>query len=688
MPVATDLKLTSPVEDVPGVGPAVGAALRALGVPSVAHLVHYLPFRHEFEEAETTIDAVVPGRTIATRGEVSATRVAGYGRRTRFEAVLLDETGRLDLVWYHGAYLHERIHPGMRLLVQGLARRRGPYIRLANPLWRPLSENDEPARRAARLRPVYHASERVTSVQIERAIAAVLAPALPLIEDHFSAQYRRERDLPSLADAYRMMHRPSDPEEVARARRRLAYDELFFLQIAILRARVARGSRPAPALDWNEEIDRRIRARIPFPLTQGQDEAVADIIADLGRDHPASRLIQGDVGSGKTVVALYALLTAVACGAQAAMMAPTELLAEQHFASISRLLEGSRVRLELLAASLPASERARIESGIESGAVDLVIGTHALLTERVRFRSLAVVVIDEQHRFGVHQRTGLGAAAEGPAPHTFVLTATPIPRTLTQTIFGDLDITTIHGMPPGRGAIETLVRTPADRAEIDTLLAERLARGEQAYVVVPAIESEDRLRDVESTLRRLRGGPLARFHLAAVHGRLKRDARQAVMERFRTGSIDALIATTVIEVGVDVPNATLMVIEHAERFGLAQLHQLRGRVGRGGKDSLCVLIAEPTTPDAEARIAAIAATTDGFDLAEKDLEIRGPGDLAGVRQSGAPALRVADLVRDVKLLALARRDAKKWLSASPMLDRPEDALLASRLAKALRSAAE
>ncbi len=686
---STKLSLTSPIESVPGVGPQKGKVLRALGAPSVAHLVHYLPFRHEREEAEETIQKIVPGQNVAARGEITATRVAGRGRKGRFEAVLMDETGRLDLVWFNQAYLHKKIHPGMRLLVQGEARRRGPYIQIANAEWKALDEDlSEPSRRDARMRPVYHASEQMPSAEIARAIEAVLDDALPQIEDHLPEAFRTERDLPSLAEAYRMMHRPEDEREVSRARRRLAYDELLFLQLAILKQRVERSELAAPALPWTKQIDERIRARIPFELTSGQNEAVADIAKDLQLEHPANRLVQGDVGSGKTVVALYAMLMAVAGGKQAAMMAPTELLAEQHFDSISRLLEGSKVRVELLTASLPPADRERIESDITSGDVGIVIGTHALLTESVKFDDLAVAIIDEQHRFGVHQRIGLRGKAEGSSPHVLVMTATPIPRSLTQTIFGDLDISTIRGLPPGRGVIETQVRTPADRAEIDAALAERIAKGEQAYIVLPAIESGDRLRDVRSTLERLETGPLAGRRLAAVHGRLKRDTRRKIMEQFRLGKIDALVATTVIEVGVDVPNASLMVIEHADRFGLAQLHQLRGRVGRGANDALCILVAEPVTPDGAARIEAIASTTDGFELAEKDLMIRGPGDLAGVRQSGAPPMRVADLLRDVKLLALARRDAKDWLQRSPKLDKPEEALLSRRLSKAFRESGD
>jgi len=686
MSAQAKLTLISPIEDAPGVTASQGAALRALGIPSIAHLVHYLPFRHEKEEAETTIDRIVADQNVSVRGEITDTRVvAGFGRRKRFEAVLMDDTGRLDLVWFNQPYLHRKIHPGMRMLVQGRTRRQGALLKMANASWKAFDEDaGEPAKRRARLVPIYHASEGAPSALIARAIDSVLDDALPMIQDHFSADYRSARDLPSLADAYRMIHRSADEAEIGRARRRLAYDELFFLQLSMIKQRLERTAHDAWPLEWSERIDARIRARFDFTLTDGQNGAIADLIADLSRDHPGHRLIQGDVGSGKTVVALYAMLMAVASGDQAALMAPTELLAEQHFSSISQMLAGSKVRVELLTASLTPTEQASLRHDIESGEVNMVIATHALLSEGVRFDKLAVAVIDEQHRFGVQQRQTLSDKAGDRSPHTIVMTATPIPRSLTQTIFGDLDISTIAGLPPGRGAIQTIVRTPADRSGIDAAIVERVEQGEQIYVVAPAIDSTTNLRDVQSILARLDQGPLKGRRLAAIHGRLKRDARQRLMERFRQGDIDALVATTVIEVGVDVPNATMMVIEHAERFGLAQLHQLRGRIGRGASDSLCVLVAEPTTDDAQARIDAIAATSDGFELAEKDLMIRGPGDLAGVRQAGAPAMRVADLLRDQKLLALARHDARDWLERSPHLDQPADELLSRRLAKALR----
>jgi ATP-dependent DNA helicase RecG len=593
--------------------------------------------------------------------------------------------------------------------VQGEARRRGPGLQLANPKFEVLDDAapapDESAEES--YRPVYPASGEINSRQIQEIIARILEPAIAGIDDHLSDDYRKERNLPELREAYRMMHAPEDEDEFLRARRRLAYDELLLLQLGlqIKRAQLRR-SMTSPALKFNQGIDTHIRERIPFTLTPAQDHVVEQVARDLASSIPTNRLIQGDVGSGKTVVALYAMLMAVASNAQAALMAPTELLAEQHFASISQMLTGSRVRLALLTGATPEAERTATLARIEAGEIDIVIGTHALLSGRVAFANLAVAIIDEQHRFGVHQRASLRSKGAGVVeaeeadpstpgkpvtPHVLVMTATPIPRTIAISLLGDLDVSTIDALPPGRKPVVTRVVTPDQRGDVYTWLRERLDDGDQAYVVVPTIDtggaessptSVSGLRDLRSVQKRLEERELAGLRIAAMHGRLKRATREHIMERFRSGVIDCLIATTVIEVGVDVPNASVMIIEHAERFGLAQLHQLRGRVGRGERASVCVLIGEPTTPDAQRRLEAIGATSDGFILAEKDIEIRGPGEVFGTRQSGAAPLKVADLARDLQLLRMARKDAEAWIERSPDLDGPDDALIKRRLMKA------
>jgi ATP-dependent DNA helicase RecG len=434
------------------------------------------------------------------------------------------------------------------------------------------------------------------------------------------------------------------------------------------------------------EVDRRIRARFPFAFTPDQDLACAEIAADLAQARPMNRLLQGDVGSGKTAVALHGMLAAVAAGGQAALVAPTELLAEQHAASIGRFLAGSEVRVELVTGSLGAAARREALERLASGESQVAVGTHALLLEGARFRRLSLAVIDEQHRFGVEQRAAMRekvAAESGELPHVLVMTATPIPRTLSLTVFGDLDVSVIRSRPAGRQPVATRVVGAERSAEVYGYLRTRLAGGEQCYVVVPAVEeSAAGLKDAEGTARELAAGAFAGLRIGVVHGQLAREERESVMDRFRRGELDILVATVVIEVGVDVPNASLMVVEHADRFGLAQLHQLRGRVGRGTRRSLCVFVGDPVTDEARRRLAAIGGTDDGFEIAELDLAIRGPGELFGSRQSGLPPFRVADLEHDLDLLRLARRDAKEWIERDPDLALPEHRLLRRKLMRA------
>jgi ATP-dependent DNA helicase RecG len=584
---------------------------------------------------------------------------------------------------------------------------------MINPRWEPIKEEQQPAAKDERLRPIYPASQDLGSAVIERLIAQALPRVLPSIVDPLPTDLLEHHQMPSLADAYRMTHQPADESQHAQARRRLAFNELLLLQLGIgLKRHHHQTALQAPALHWSQAVHEHLLSRFPFPLTGAQNRVIDEIARDLRSDRPMNRLLQGDVGSGKTVVALYAMLLAVADRSQGALMAPTELLAEQHFLSISRMLRGSDVRVALLTGGQPqsASERAALLSDIESGEVDIVVGTHALLTESVRFGALAVVVIDEQHRFGVEQRAVFRqhkspADAEGQrlmrsssparsrrvftpdagrtfAPHCLVMTATPIPRTLSMTVFGDLDASVIDELPPGRGPIVTRVVGGDKSDDVYRFVAQRVTAGEQAYVVVPAIESSEEddaisLKNVAEHAAMLRERFLPGLEVAEVHGRLARPAREKIMQGFRDGSIHVLVATTVIEVGVDVPNASVMVVEHAERFGLAQLHQLRGRVGRGGdgRRSVCVLISEPTTEDANKRLEAIASTTDGFKIAELDLAIRGMGEFFGTRQSGAPPLRVAKIPEDMALLTLARRDAQAMLDHDPALSDPRHALL-------------
>jgi ATP-dependent DNA helicase RecG len=699
------ITLLTPLSRIEEISPRDRAALATLELTSVGKLAAYLPLRHEKHEAEANIDQLVPEAIGSARGEVVATRLAGAFRSQRFEAVLMDGTGRLDLVWFNAPYLRDKIRPGMRIRVQGKARKRGVAIQIANPKYETIRD-DEPERRDAKIRAVYPASESCPSTTIEKVLRVVLPLALPLIEDHLPEEFRRERALPTLRDAYRMIHQPESDNEPGEAIRRLAYDELLLLQLGVhMKRAMLRRFQRSPALKFSDTIDRHIRERLPFTLTPSQDAVITDLIKDLTSEVPTNRLIQGDVGSGKTAVAAYAMLLGVASQRQAALLAPTEVLAEQHHRSLSELLKGSQVRVELLTGSTPEELRSSILARLASGDIDIIVGTHAILTESVRFKSLGIAIIDEQHRFGVAQRAVLREkGAEGtpdPAdprpvvPHIIVMTATPIPRTMAITLFGDLDISSIRGMPPGRKPVKTTVVPRSERQRVYDDVRACVQRGEQAFVVVPAIDGsggEDdgppeaeagtggaNLRDV---LAELEGSLLQGLRIAGLHGRLKTSTRERLMHRFRLKQIDVLVATTVIEVGVDIPNATAMIVEDADRFGLAQLHQLRGRVGRGEKPGVCVLIADTGTEKAAERLGVMEKSNDGFVLAEKDFEIRGPGELFGTRQSGLPPFRVADLSRDRALLAMARRDASAWIERSPDLAAAGEELLKKRLLRA------
>ena len=676
------VRLSDTIESIAGIGPRTAKAYAHLGISTIRELIWHLPSRYEHEQAEMTIAqaeeaiSILEGsvENISIRGEIAAIR-SSPGRGGRVEATLEDSTGSIQLVWFNAPWIRNSIRPGVEICAEGRAKRWKGYLQLSNPTWTLVGNDDSPhAGREENHRPVYPASEDLSSKKIHTAIENVLDSVLPQIIDPLPDALRTARALPPLADAIRMMHRPSHPDEVPAARRRLAYDELLLLQLGVMmKRRHLRSTLLAPALELTTELDSRIRARFPFTLTSDQDKACSEIASDLSSEIPMNRLLQGDVGSGKTAVALHAMLLAAAHGHQAVLLAPTELLAEQHHASIQRMLDGSDVAIDLLTGTLPASERKILRERIANGASNILVGTHALLSDDIAFHNLGLVIIDEQHRFGVEQRSRLRKPdSTGRIPHVLVMTATPIPRTLSLTVFGDLDVTVIRHRPPGRQPVISRVVTPDQSDRVYGFLAERVAAGEQGYVVVPAVdESELGLKDVGNHSAMLAKGPLRAASIDVIHGRLDRNEREIVMNKFRSGKTDVLVATVVIEVGVDVPNATTMIIEHAERFGLAQLHQLRGRVGRGTARSVCAFISEPTTEEGIQRLEAIASTEDGFKIAELDLGIRGPGELFGARQSGLPPFQIADLIRDLDLLRMARKDADAWIERDPRLEAPD-----------------
>ena len=696
---APAVALNTLVEDVPEVTSRQARGLRRLGIRTVSDLCRHMPLRYEKQFAESSIGELPLDGIGTTRGTILSTRwvPAGPGRRLqgRFEARLEDPSGVLDLNWFNCSFLRDQIHPGMVVRVSGKTTVYRQVRQMANPRWDRLDDKPQLPAAPFRLRPVYPATEQLPSAAIEHVVQRVLPALGEQLIDPLPVDILERRRMPALDEALRRVHMPQDPAEVLAARRRMAYNEMLLLQLGILMKRhYNRTAMEAPTLRWNEAIDEHIRRRFGFVLTAAQDRVIAQIVADLVESRPMNRLVQGDVGSGKTVVALYALLMAVAEKRQGALMAPTELLAEQHHICITNMLEGSNVRIALLTSSQGApgsARRAALLGEIKSGQAELIVGTQALLTEAVRFADLAVVVTDEQHRFGVMQRARFrgsvcgGAGATGGrqrAPHNLIMTATPIPRTLSLAVFGDLDVSTIDQMPPGRGPIVTRVVAPSRADDVYRYVARRLDRADQAYVVVPAIdasghESAAQLKTVREHATYLAERYCGSHRVASIHGRLKQQTRQSIMEQFRQGRIRVLVATTVIEVGVDVPNATIMVVEHAERFGLAQLHQLRGRIGRGadGRRSLCVFIADPATEEAAKRMQAIGTTTDGFKIAESDLKIRGMGEFFGTRQHGPTPLRVARIPEDLDLLEAARADARRIVDADPTLAAAEHKLL-------------
>ncbi len=682
--------LAAPIESIAGVTALRARAFHGLEIRSVGDLLEHFPFRVEAEQGEDSIAAHItaleekPDAEKSTHLAIRATVVASrstFGKLPRIEATLDDGSGTARLVFFNMPWMKGKLHPGRQGIAEGKAKLERGYLELVNPKWTEFVTGAAPTARAERLRAVYPSTEALPSRVIEQTVTRVLEAACAAKPEFLPQEFLIERGLVGIKRAYRSMHVPEDEGAFAAARTRLAYDELLTLQLAVALKRRMRHAQGAPALPLSSAIQGEIFARFPYSFTDDQNTAFQEIAADLALTRPMNRLLQGDVGAGKTAVALASMLVAVSNRHQAAMMAPTELLAEQHFASISRLLAGTNVRVGLLTGSLPAAERALVRDLVDAGTMDIVVGTHALLTGDVKFHALAIAVVDEQHRFGVAQRAELrGKAPLGQTPHMLVMTATPIPRTLSLSVYGDLDVSTIRHLPKDRAPIHTRVLSAVRSDEAYKYARERIERGDQAFIVVPAVEeSELGLKDVTSHLAALESGPLHGTRLAAMHGRLKREEREAIMDRFRAGEIDAIVATVVIEVGVDVPNATIMVIEHADRFGLAQLHQLRGRIGRGSKGGLCVLIADPTSDDGRARIEAIRSTTDGFRVSELDLQIRGPGELFGAKQSGLPPFKVADLFKDLGLFERARRDANEWIARSPALSETHEQLLKAKV---------
>ena len=630
-------ELDRSLDTLPGVGPSQRGKLAKLGLRTVRDLLEHRPRDYQQAVGETPISNLFGEEEAVIAGEVRRISIRPTRRRlTVLKAAVRDESGEISAVWFNQPWLADKLQPGTRLRLRGQLRRNEFHVR---------SYDLDGAAATADFAPVYPASEEVTSPRLRTLVESALPHATDF-GDSLPAGLRARERLPLRFDALVALHRPRDGGEAERARRRLALDELLLLQVGLARIREGTEEATAPMLGEPGELAERYRQALPFELTKDQEQAIAEIDADLGASKPMQRLLQGDVGSGKTVVALYALLRAVEASKTGALMAPTETLAEQHFLTLEPICTELGVRTALLTGSL---------KGDVEGA-QILVGTHALIQEGVDLSELAVAVVDEQHRFGVEQR---GALAAGRSPHVLHMTATPIPRTLALTVYGDLSVTEIAKPPANRKPIVTSWVTDERGPEAYRRLRKHLDAGRQAYVVCPLIEQSEtsQARAAEAEAERLRRGELRDYRVGLLHGRLRPSERRQLMAHFKARELDVLVSTTVIEVGVDVPNATIMIVQEADRFGLAQLHQLRGRVGRGAEQSYCLLVSrakEELTDNARERLQALVDTIDGFELAEKDLELRGEGQLLGTRQAGLSEFRFTRLRADRELLERAR----------------------------------
>ena len=675
--------LKSDIKYVAGVGEARARLLdKELGIRTVGDLLDHFPFRYIdrtriYRISEITDDAPT---LVQLRARVTGTAYAGTGRKRRFTAFVQDATGQAELVWFQGIkWIEKRVEVGREYLVFGRPSFYRGQLSMAHPELETMEQHL--SRRAeSGMQGIYPSTERISTMFGTKGMYQIVCNAWALVRGHIPdplpEEMRTRYGLIARHDAYYNIHFPQSPELLRQAQYRLKFDELLGVQLNVQSRRTARLAK-ADGFRFTrvgDAFNTFYNEKLPFPLTGAQKRVIREIRQDTATGYQMNRLLQGDVGSGKTLVALMSMLLAVDNGFQACMMAPTEILARQHFATISRLLDGMPVRVAILTGASKARERREALEGIASGEVHILIGTHALIEERVRFANLGFVVIDEQHRFGVEQRARLWTKNEQP-PHILVMTATPIPRTLAMTLYGDLDVSVIDELPPGRRPIRTYHYTDAARLKLFGFMRQQIAQGRQVYVVYPLIKESEAMdyKDLTDGYEAIsRDFPLPDYVTAICHGRMKPADKEESMRQFKEGEAQILVATSVIEVGVDVPNATVMVIESAERFGLSQLHQLRGRVGRGAAQSYCILMSgEKLSREARARLEAMCETNDGFRLAELDLKLRGAGDINGTLQSGmAFDLKIANPTADVQVLTLTREAAAAILAADPALAQP------------------
>lgn len=677
--------LQQPVTAIKGVGPKLAEYLERLGATTIQELLYLFPRRYDDYTLLKPINRLQYGETVTVIGTVWETRAQRMrNRQTMVRSIISDGTGTIQATWFNQPWLADKLKPNLQIVLSGTVDQFLGRLVFQNPEWEPLAL--EPLR-TRRIVPVYPLTQGLTSYKLRDIMKAAVAEWSRRVPDPLPEPVRRRRDLFNLSQALQQIHFPDSQEALGRARQRLVFDELFLLQMGMMRQRRDWQAQPGMPLVMDEERLAQFIDTLPFALTGAQQRVIDEMAADMADGVPMNRLLQGDVGSGKTVVAAAAMLITVTAGAQAALMAPTEILAEQHYQSLNSMLAELDIKVRLLTGSTTTADKETIYSELASGEAQVVVGTHALIQEGVQFKWLGLAVIDEQHRFGVDQRAAL--RDKGPLagdakinPHLLVMSATPIPRTLALSMYSDLDLSILDEMPPGRQEIKTRWLHPRERERAFVFLRGQIEKGRQAFIIYPLVEESDKI-DAKAAVEEytlLQEEVFPDLKLGLLHGRMKSAEKEAAMRDFYEGKSQILVSTSVIEVGVDVPNSTIMVIEGANRFGLAQLHQFRGRVGRGAHQSYCLLIADSSNGDTEERLRALEQTSDGFILAEKDLELRGPGEFFGRKQSGLPELQLASLM-DMESLVAAREEAEKIFQEDPLLEQPGHQTLFERVKK-------
>lgn len=677
----------TPIQYIKGIGPKRAKAFNAAGIKTAEDLLYYFPLRYEDRTGFISISGIKKGETYTVKARILSKGEHHSFRRRGFsitEAEVGDATGTIRCVWFNQPYLKEYLKVGLTIILYGKVEEYAGRLQMSSPEFEIASSEEDESLNIGRITPVYPLPKGMTQRRLRQIIKYALDEYLTSVKEPLPYDLRSRNGLLNLAKSLLYIHFPDNAEAQKDAYKRLSFEEFFLFQIPLLLRKLQKKAKAGISHNTSAELTADFRGTLPFNLTCAQERAIAEISKDMARPFAMQRLLQGDVGSGKTVVATIAALTAIQGGYQAVFMVPTEILARQHYDKIGSQLESGaprlkKIRLGLLTASATGKEKNRIYRQAKDGRIDLVIGTHALIEETVRFKNLGLIVIDEQHKFGVGQRALL--PAKGRNPDLLIMTATPIPRTLAITLYGDLDMSVINELPPGRPPVKTMYFTQKDRPKVYDIARSQLNGGSQVYIVYPVIEESYSLdiAGAKKMYKELKSGEFRDFRVGLIHGRMKQDEQDEAMSRFKRKELDLLVSTTVLEVGIDIASATCMIIESAERFGLSQLHQLRGRVGRGRQESFCLLISDATSEQARARISAMIKYSDGFRIAEEDLKIRGPGEFFGRRQSGLSELRIANPLTQMQLLKRAREEASKALIADPRLESRQNSCLRDKL---------